>query len=137
MDTFRIGLWNKESGKAASAVFRLEWDYESARLSMEAAELGLSVQADGHDPLDALQQLRKQALEPLGWVPLCNGARVDCHPSGMLRSMSGGTSTYVLSGRKWLRLRPRPVVGIFEPAAKESVGTIEEQEAFWDRFFPP
>ena len=134
MDIARIDLWNEGSGETASAVFRLEGDGGSARLSMEAAELGLAVQADGPDFFDALQQLRKQVLEPLGWVPLCNGARVDCYPSGMSRDMGGGMDVYILSARRGLRLRP-PMVGTFEPASKESVGTAEDQDAYFERFF--
>jgi hypothetical protein len=135
VDTTRIDLWNEGSGETVSAVFGLEWDGVSARLSMEAAELGPALQADGRDLFDALQQLRKQALEPLGWVPLCNGARVDCYPSGLMRDMGGGMDVYVLSGRRWLRLR-RPLVGTFEPAPKESVGTVEDQDAYYERFSP-
>jgi hypothetical protein len=134
VDIARIDLWNEGSGETASAVFRLEWDGVSARLSMDAAELGLSVQADGQDLFGALQHLRKRDLEPLGWVPLCNGARVDCYPSGMARDMGGGMDVYVLSARRWLGLR-HPLVGTFEPAPKESVGTVEDQDARFERFF--
>jgi len=53
---------------------------------IEAPELELTLQADGPDLFAALQQLRK-SVEPLGWFPLCNGAMVDCYPSGMARDM--------------------------------------------------
>jgi hypothetical protein len=59
------------------------------QLSVEAPELELSLHADGPDLFAAVQQLTK-AMEPLGWFPLCNGARVDCHRSGMARDMGGG-----------------------------------------------
>jgi hypothetical protein len=35
-------------------------------------------------------------LEPLGWFPLCNGARLDCYPSAMARDMGAGRAVYVL-----------------------------------------
>lgn len=136
-DTAQIDLWNKRSGETVTAVLSLQWDGVNARLSLEAPELGLSLQAEGPDLFDALQQLRKQTLEPLGWVPLCNGARVDCYPSGMARDMGGGQVVYVLSARPRLsvgrygpRLR-RPLVDTFEPAPKKSVGTVEDQDAYF------
>jgi len=55
------------------------------------------------DLFAALQDLRKKTLEPLGSIPLCNGARVDCYPSGMARDMGGGQVVYVLPARRWLR----------------------------------
>jgi hypothetical protein len=79
------------------------------------------------DLFAALQQLRK-AMEPLGWFPLCNGARVDCYPSGMARDMGGGASVYVLSAKRHLARR-LPLFGTFEPAPKESIGTVADQDA--------
>lgn len=133
MDTARIDLWNEGTGETVSALFRLEWDGVSARLSVEATELNLATQTGGPDLFDALQQLRKQVLEPLGWVPLCNGARVDCYPSGMARDMGGGMDVYVLSAKRWLRRR-RPLAGTFEPAPKDHVGTVVDQDAYFAKF---
>ncbi|HEY6276869.1 MAG TPA: hypothetical protein VIX86_11115 [Streptosporangiaceae bacterium] len=104
----------------------------NARLSLEVPELDLSLQADGPDLFSALQQLRK-TLEPLGWVPLCNGARVDCYPSGMARDMGGGASVYVLSAKPGPRRR-LPLVGTFGPASKESVGTVVDQDIYFKKW---
>src|SRR5215469_6592337 len=99
MDLAHVDLWNERSGQIVGAIVSPEWDGVNARLSIEALEVELSLQADGPDLFAALQQLRR-TLEPLGWVPLCNGARVDCYPSGMARDMGGGMDVYVLSGRR-------------------------------------
>ena len=135
-DTAQIDLWNKSSGETVSAVFSLQWDGVNARLSMDAPKLGLALQTEGPDLFDTLQQLRKETLEPLGWVPLCNGARVDCYPSGMARDMGGGTVVYVLSARPRVSIRQglslrRPQVDTFESAPKEFVGSVEDQDAYF------
>jgi hypothetical protein len=61
----------------AGAMITPQWDGGRAELLIEAPELDLTLRADGQDLFAALQQLRK-SLEPLGWFPLCNGARLDC-----------------------------------------------------------
>lgn len=132
MDPAHVDLWNKRSGQIVGAIVSSEWDGVNARLSIEAPEVDLSLQADGPDLFAALQQLRK-TLEPLGWVPLCNGARVDCYPSGMARDMGGGMDVYVLSARRFLRRRP-PLVGTFDPAPKETVGSVDDQDAYFRRW---
>lgn len=104
----------------------------TAQLSIDSPELELALQADGPDLFAALQQLRK-TLEQLGWFPLCNGARVDCYPSGMARDMGGGAGVYMLSARRHLRRR-LPLIGTFEPAPKEAVGTVDAQDAYYDRW---
>jgi hypothetical protein len=129
VDTVQIDLWNQNSGEVVGVTINPGWDGRNAQLSVEAPELDLSFQADGPDLFAALQQLRK-TMEPLGWFPLCNGARVDCYPSGMARDMGGGASVYVLSAKRHFRRRP-PLVGTFEPAPKESVGTVADQEAYF------
>ena len=55
------------------------------------------------------------------------------HPSGMARDMGGGMGVYVLSARPGLRRR-LPLVGTFEPAPKESVGTVDDQDAYYRRW---
>jgi len=132
VDAVQVDLWNKRSGQIVGAIVTPQWDGVGAQLSIEAPELNLSLQADGLDLFAALQQLRK-TLEPLGWVPLCNGARVDCYPSGMARDMGGGASVYVLSAKRGLRRR-LPLVGTFKPAPRESVGTVADQRAYCRRW---
>jgi len=101
-----------------------------ATLSLEAPDLQLALGASGRDFFDALQQLRLQ-LEPLGWYPLCNGVRIDCYPSGMARDMGEGRAVYVLSQT----LDKLPLVPTFEPADREKVGTVVEQDANFERWF--
>lgn len=130
MDTVQIGLSNQKSGAIVGATITPRWDGANARLSIETPELELTLEADGPDLFAALQQLRR-SLEPLGWLPLCNGARVDCYPSGMAREMGGGTSVYMLSAKRRFGRR-LPLVGTFEPAPKEAVGTVDDQDAYFE-----
>lgn len=73
----QVDLWNIESGVICGALITFGRDGRDAHLSLDAPEPDLSAEAHGRDLFDALQQLRRH-LEPLGWYPLCNGARVDC-----------------------------------------------------------
>jgi hypothetical protein len=132
VDTVQVDLWSQRSGEIVGAIITPRWDSGNAQLSIEAQEIELTLQADGPDLFAALQQLRK-SLEPLGWFPLCNGARVDCYPSGMARDMGGGTSVYMLSAKRHLGRR-LPLVGTFEPAPKEAVGSVDDQDAYFERW---
>ncbi len=132
MDAVQVDLWSQNSGDIVGALITPQWDGGRAELLIEAPELDLTLRADGPDLFAALQQLRK-SLEPLGWFPLCNGARVDCYPSGMARDMGGGARVYVLSARRRLGRR-LPLVGTFEPAPKEAVGTADDQDAYFKRW---
>ena len=108
-------------------------DGRYATLSLEAPDLRLALEASGRDLFDALRQLRqlRLQLEPLGWYPLCNGARIDCYPSGMARDMGEGRAVYVLSQT----LDKLPLIPTFEPADREKVGTVAEQDANFERWF--
>jgi hypothetical protein len=126
----QLDLWRPQSAARASALLTSSWDGQDATLSLTVPELTLTLRSAGRDLFDALQQLRLQ-LEPLGWIPLCNGARTDCYPSGMARSMGGASSVYELTLGKAGRF---PLVGLFEAAPPEKVGTVEEQDTFFRRW---
>jgi hypothetical protein len=132
VDAVQVDLWNQTSGEVVGTIISGQWDGRNAQLSIEAPELHLTLQAAGPDLFAALQQLR-EALEPLGWIPLCNGARVDCYPSGMARDMGGGASVYVLSAERSPGRR-LPLVGTFEPAPRESVGAVADQDAYFRKW---
>jgi len=129
-ESAQVDLWNIESAATCGALITVRWDGREACLSLDAPETGLSAEARGRDLFDALQQLRRQ-LEPQGWYPLCNGARVDCYPSGMARDMGGARSIYALA----IGQAGRPaLVGLFEPAPPEKVATVADQDAFYQRW---
>jgi hypothetical protein len=111
-------------------VITSHWDGREAVLLLTAPDLDITLEIRGRDVFDALQQLRLK-LEPIGWYPLCNGARVDCYPSGMARDMGGAQAVYVLTIGK--SGKP-PVVGTLEPAARDNVGTVAEQDAYFRRW---
>ena len=121
----RFDLWNIKSGVTFGAMIAFRWDGRVAVLSLEAPELDLSAEASGRDLFDGLQQLRRHL--GAGWYPLCNGARIDCYPSGMARDMGGARAVYELTIGK--AGRP-PLVGLFEPAPAEKVGTVAEQNLY-------
>lgn len=133
MDDVQVDLWSRRSDDIVSAIFTTQWDGVNARLSVRAPEVNVSADTDGPDLFAALQDLRKTTLEPLGWIPLCNGARVDCYPSGMARDMGGGQVVYVLPARRWLRGK-LSLVGTFDPSPKDLVGTVDDQDAYFERF---
>jgi hypothetical protein len=127
--TTQIDLWNRDSGSVTGSLIVTSWDGRDAQLSLAAPDIDLLSEARGRDLFDALQQLRLQ-LEPLGWIPLCNGARVDCYPSGMARDMGGGQKVYILGSEPG---RP-PLVETLEPAPREMVGTVADQDAHYERW---
>ncbi|MFD4910609.1 hypothetical protein [Kitasatospora purpeofusca] len=82
--------------------------------------------AAGEDFFEALKSVRLQ-IEPLSYLLLCNGARVDAHPSGMLRDMTGGSALYILK----MKRVPRERVFIFDRAEADAVGTVADQRDFY------
>ena len=127
--TEQVNLWHKDSGLTTDALIMIWPDGRDYKLSLEAPDLRLTLEASGHDFFHALQQLRLQ-LEPLGWYPLCNGARIDCYPSGMARDMGAGRAVYVLSQT----LNKLPMVQTFGPADRDKVTTVEKQNANFQRW---
>jgi hypothetical protein len=86
---------------------------------------------DGDDLFEAMIGLRKE-LEGLGCLLLCAGARADVFPSGMSRSMAGGRKAYVT--RLGMPAGRSDVVDIFDYAGPESVGTVEQQREFHQKW---
>ena len=80
------------------------------------------------DLFEALLMVRRE-IEPAGWRLALNGARRDTWPSGMQRDMFEGGAVYVFFPDTAKRLEP---VGTFDPAPKELLATVEEQEAAWE-----
>ncbi len=85
----------------------------------------------GADWLDALRELRL-VLEDEGLRPLCVGAMVNAHQSGMLAGSSEGAVVYLLSRKR--SPTPGETAWIFDPAGPEVTGTVAEQEAFFARW---
>jgi hypothetical protein len=86
---------------------------------------------EGTDLFECLCNLRKQ-LDKLGIKILCNGSRIDTHPSRMSRDMGGARKVYQLTMGQQGRLED--LVDIFAEAPAEKVGTVEEQKAFYSRW---
>jgi hypothetical protein len=83
---------------------------------------------------DALRNLRTE-LDAVGCRPLCAGARTNARVSGMLAQMTNGETVYLLkTGRV-----PSRQAWIFDPADAADVGSVGEQDAFWEHWLesPP
>ena len=86
---------------------------------------------ENDDLFNALIMLRRE-LEAEGGNLLCNGARFDVYPSGMSREMGGGRKAYVLhQGSPALR---DDLVDILDYSSPEFVGTIKQQEEFYEKW---
>ncbi len=87
------------------------------------------VKYKGPDLFECLCNLRRD-LELRGWQLLCAGARTDAYPSSMSRDMSGGKKLYLLQ----LRERAREKVDLFDEAAADKVGTVDQQRRFYEQW---
>ena len=85
----------------------------------------------GDDLFEALVALRLE-LEKTGARLLCDGARPDVFPSGMLRSMGSGRKAYIT--RIGASASGTDLVDIFEYAKPEAVGSVEQQKVFHERW---
>jgi hypothetical protein len=92
---------------------------------------GESWEVEGPNAWDALRALREQ-VEPLGYRLCCAGARTDAYVSPMSISMSAGELVYPL--RRWRRPRTKQLVEIFSYAPSSKVGTIAEQDRFFEEW---
>jgi hypothetical protein len=99
-------------------------------MELRSSELGV-YQARETDLFECLRTIRR-ALEPSDVRLCCNGARVDAWASGMARDMGGGEKAYILHMSR--RAQLSDLVSIFDPAPVETVGTVDEQEAYAHRW---
>lgn len=81
----------------------------------------------GIDFFEALQKVRC-FLEGKGFLLLCAGSKPNVYPSSMLRSRTNGRKAFLHAYRK--KPNMNDIVDIFEPAKKDEVGTLYEQEKF-------
>lgn len=114
----------------AELACRISWEPLPSHGSyrMTAAMAGYPpVEVEAGDLFEALRQIRR-ALEDSDIVLCCAGARRDVWASGMQRDMGGGKHAYILQQPRGSE-RP-PSVNIFDPAPREAVASVAEQEAF-------
>jgi hypothetical protein len=110
-------------------VSTLRWQVSSDQvysISLDTPD-GL-VAGGGSDLFQALKEIRL-VVEPQGWLIAVQGARKDAYVSGMVGDMLGARRVYILqAGRQVGRAH---LVDIFAEAAVESLGTVEQQKAFY------
>jgi hypothetical protein len=83
-----------------------------------------------HDAFEALRAVRR-ILDPTGWRVAVMGARRDATSSGMQRDQMRGLAVYLLVVPRGSEL---PSVRTFDPAPPETVGTVEEQDAYFAKW---
>ncbi|WP_125514155.1 hypothetical protein [Streptomyces sp. WAC 01529] len=98
------------------------------RLRLESPD-GVESTANGDNVFEALRSIRAE-LAPKGVTICCNGARVDVRPSGLSKS-HGGWMVYILHMR--LPSTTRDLVPTFGRCPARLVGSVEEQDAYWER----
>lgn len=128
---FELPLYNIKSKK-----------YSICQISIHKNDRGRLILDFEHDLLEKQQtqssdffaclcELRL-VLEKYGYLILCNGARVDCYPSGMGINMGLGLQVYQLKlGEKANR---HDLVKTFNIAEVSQVGTVEEQRTYFEKF---
>jgi hypothetical protein len=102
---------------------------ETVELKLVCEELDLDIEVIGNDFFSALKKIR-QYLEDKCLFIMCLGSAIRVHPSGMTREMSRGIKAYKLTIGNSASLED--LVNIFDSAKEEDVGTLNEQENFFN-----
>ncbi len=89
-----------------------------------------TIEVVDRDAFEAFRQIRR-TLDPSGWRVAVAGARRDASSSGMQRDMLNGLAVYLHVEPPGAKL---PSAATFDPAPPETVGTVEEQDAFLERW---
>lgn len=105
---------------SVSPPWTLEYDWSGQHRSLHDTDL-----------FEALREMRKE-LEDAGYQLLCAGARPDVAPSGMSRDMGGGRKAYVLHLSK--PGSRDDMVDIFDAAEPASVGTVQQQREYFEKW---
>ncbi len=116
-------------GRNETVTADLAWKRVSDGFEVTATGPWGAVSGAADDAFSALVDVRQQ-LEDQGWFLAINGARRDTYPSGMLRDQAGGLAVYEL------RLGERTTtttVPTFADAVPDSIGTVSEQKAYFER----
>jgi len=122
--TIQVQMPDREIGALAVEVF------EDPSCKLVVRGLGLiSREFHGEDLFEALIGLRI-ALERMGCRLLCAGARADVYPSGMARDLGSARKAYILR----IGFPGVDLIDIFTSAAPELIGTVEEQQKFYDKW---
>lgn len=101
----------------------------SCHLDLELG--GLHLSASGPDFFEALCTIRRE-LEDGGILPICYGASLGCHPSGMSRDMAQGLAVYKLSPGS--PAAEADLVGLFDAGPDVVPATVEQQRAAFERW---
>lgn len=121
-ETITISRINGKSKKPLSLNIDLD------KFTIEVSLDGLNSKIfNGHNMYDSFKKFN-QWLQVEGWIPLCNGARIDAKISGMLADVSDGLSVYLLD--EPMNDGFPLIVNIFGLAAEDKVGTIEQQQHY-------
>ena len=114
--------------------WKLQWidpPYEDEFVLTLVAPDDRSWSAQGWNMFEAFTNLRRQ-LDPMGLKLCCQGARIQTAISGMVADMGRGMAVYRIEhGRVAAR---RDLVGIFDPAPVDEIGTVEEQAAYREQW---
>lgn len=98
------------------------------QLRLESPDGGEVAAASGDNVFEMVREIGR-SLAPRG-VTLCvNGARVDTRPSGLSAS-HGAWMVYVL--RLWRPPTVRDLVPTLGYAEPSGIGSVEQQDAYWD-----
>lgn len=119
--TLTINLFNRETG--ATRPLTIIADDDSGHIELPDENKTFSEDNLYHS-FQALQRWSQQQ----GWLPLCNGARIDAAMSGLLLDSVGGASIYIEDENHPYAMPP--IVQTLGPAAPEKVATLEEQEQY-------
>lgn len=115
-------------GAETSALLKIVQAQGGVHLTLDDQRLG-TIEAVGNGAFEALNNMRLK-LEKKGIRLLCAGARKDLFPSGMSRSMGGGRKAYLLKMGEPAKMDS--LVDIFDSAPVETVGTVDEQQRFYN-----
>jgi len=123
------------SSDGSEEVWRLSFAMDPPwTVALKGPRTGEERRATGEDLYESLTQICRD-LEKVGKLLCINASRVDARPSPMLRQATGGGAVYLLSSRRPARrVFPTRVrhkaVDAFEPAPRNKVASIDEQERY-------
>jgi hypothetical protein len=109
----------------------LHKEKDIVKIAWALGDLNLEGEEVGDDYFDCMIKIRAR-LEEMNIKMLCNAARYDVYPSRMLRQMGKGVKGYRLTLGN--QASEKDLVDIFEVASGESIGTVQQQQEYYNKW---